>query len=305
MLATAVLLFGCRADTESLLSAGYNAAVTEARDKNYRAAIAALGPPLAALGTSSGGSLGRSARALRAHLLVLLGRFSAAATDWKRLHNAAQHKSALELAALRREVVGMYRQAKCASAIAALEPLLRAGREDETLYLLRGECELVQRDLQAAHVDASLAFSLQPHEPRALLLLARVKYSSAIDLGPTDPAVRCVNRCLRVDPEHSGCVVFSRWLNAIRAGLARAAALEEQGEQQDAIAEYTRCCCGALLRSCAPAILHYCTTALLHYCTTALLHYCTPAFLHSCTPALLHSCTPALLHYCAPALLRF
>lgn len=237
-----ILLATMAASTTALagraLESCYQTATREARSGQYEAAIAALGPPLSTLGRQSGGALGQSARTLRGRLLMLTGKFASAAKDWKIIYKNDLFAVAVELAALRKKVMGWHRAANCGKAISAVHELLRHAREDPSLYLLRGECYFITRDLTAAHADASVALSLAPLEPRALLLLARVLYVGVGDLGPDDPAVRSMGKCIRVAPDSSECVVFYKWLQGVNASLTKARGLEEAGEHAEAVAEF-------------------------------------------------------------------
>ena len=224
------------------LAVDYAAAVTELRSGKTRAAIAVLSLALKAQPIS--GTVVHSARTLRARLLMIIGRFDAAAAEWKALQpDGEKHVLALGLIAQRSKVHGWHGKAKCdPQTIAALDKLLHHAREDDTLYLLRGECQYVLRDLTAAHADGSLAHSLQPLEPRALLLLARVQYISmgVRDVWPSDAAVRCINRCLAIAPDYVDCAYWQRWLRTTRSSLTRAGAFEAEGKHHKALDEYRR-----------------------------------------------------------------
>ena len=127
-------LLSCLADTP-LKSACYEVALAELRSGDYRAAIATLSSRMpwntehncraisrenSGFGASEGNSDGsvseRSARTLRARLLMLTGQFGAAAADWKVLGKEMQREGALGLAVQRRKAIEWHAHVKCADA---------------------------------------------------------------------------------------------------------------------------------------------------------------------------------------------
>ena len=174
----------------------------------------------------------RSGLALRAQLSMLSGKFKDAAVDLRALGKRADE--AMELARLRVHVTKLHRLAKCSVALEGLHTLLSKGRAAVELYLMRGECLLVQQDHLGAHADASRAQALAPHEPGPWLLLGRALYSGS-DLGPTDPSARCLARCLRIAPDHRDCAAFRKHLAGVNTSLTEAARFEAAGESQRAI----------------------------------------------------------------------
>ena len=216
------------------LALTYRDALEELRSRRFETALALLSvsPDISAQPLPNW-----THQQLRASTLMAVGRFEDAAVVYGELMQHARQKAAHTVARRRIRASKLFSQGKYASSVDELTIALRYGREAAPLYRLRGEAHLHLLDVRAAHSDASLSYMLAPHEPSALLLLARVLYAT---LGPDELPVKSARRCVRIAPDHVGCGRLARWLSSVAEQYAQAQQLERTGAIERAAAGYER-----------------------------------------------------------------
>eukprot|EP00966_Prymnesium_polylepis_P182413 4225693-Prymnesium_polylepis.1 len=179
--------------------------------------------------------LAPAASRLRARLRLLVGEFNAAANDFEQHRHPVRRALATRLAHQRRRALSLCERGRHAAAVDELDGLLRHARASVPLYLLRAECHLRLNDVRAAHLDASTAVALDPLDPSALLLLARVLYAT-VGLDPM-PA-RSARLCTRVAPDDRACASWLRWLSSTNKSFARAHSFDRAGKFEEAVIAY-------------------------------------------------------------------